>query len=71
MLFTQFTAVVALAALGNALPAPSTHKVHEKRHEPSSDWVKGARVDGSTYLPMRIALTQKNLEKGQDYILEV
>lgn len=71
MLYSQVAAFVALTSLASALPAPSTHTLHEKRDEPSSDWVKGARVDGSTYLPMRIALTQTNLDKGHDYVLEV
>lgn len=71
MLYSQLTAMALLAGIASAVPAPNTHVLHEKRHAPDSLWSKAARVDGKTYLPMRIALTQTNLEKGDDFLLEV
>ena len=64
--------LVALAALSSAAPASiSKHVLHEVRPRPASDWVKGARVESTAILPMRIGLTQNNLEKGYDYLMDV
>ncbi|KHO00564.1 Peptidase S8/S53, subtilisin/kexin/sedolisin [Metarhizium album ARSEF 1941] len=45
--------------------------VHEKRDVSSSRWTKREAVDANTKVPVRIALKQKNLDKGMDYLLEV
>ncbi|KAJ6000713.1 Aorsin [Penicillium waksmanii] len=71
MLFRQFCAVLAAAALSGAAPAPVKHVLHEKREERSLDWVKGDRVESNAILPVRIGLTQNNLEKGYDYLMDV
>ena len=71
MLLFQLVVAVALAVVSSAAPAPSTHALHEKRDAPASDWVKGARIEGDAILPMRIGLTQTNLEKGYDFLMEV
>jgi tripeptidyl-peptidase-1 len=63
--------VVAIAALSQAAPAPNKHVLHEKRQSPSSDWIRGARIEDNAILPMRIGLTQNNLEKGHDLLMEV
>lgn len=63
--------VVAIAALSNAAPAPIKHALHEKRAAPLSNWVKVARIESSAILPMRIGLTQSNLDKGHDLLMEV
>ncbi|KAK4550782.1 Tripeptidyl-peptidase sed1 [Oleoguttula mirabilis] len=34
-------------------------------------WAKGDRVNGDVKLPMRIGLVQSNLDKGDDYLMEV
>jgi tripeptidyl-peptidase-1 len=71
MLVLQFAVVAAIATLSNAAPASLKHALHEERQTPASDWAKGARIEGSAILPMRIGLTQNNLEKGHDYLMEV
>ncbi|CAI7628600.1 unnamed protein product [Penicillium pancosmium] len=71
MLFRQFCAVLAAAALSGAAPAPVKHVLHERREERSLDWVKGDRVESNAILPVRIGLTQNNLEKGYDYLMDV
>ncbi|MCJ1417209.1 hypothetical protein MMC32_003549 [Xylographa parallela] len=71
MLLFQVAVAVTFAAISSAAPAPSTHAVHEKRDAPAADWVKSARIEGDAILPMRIGLTQTNLEKGYDYLMEV
>lgn len=64
--------VLALAVLAHAVPYPATHVMHEKRHEHSSRrWLKGGRVDASAVLPLRIGLTQRNLDKGHDLLMSV
>jgi len=45
--------------------------MHEKRQTPSSDWVKVARIEKTAILPMRIGLTQSNLDQGHEFLMEV
>jgi tripeptidyl-peptidase-1 len=71
MFVLKLVAVAAIAALSNAAPAPIKHVQHGKRQTPSSDWVKVARIEGTAILPMRIGLTQSNLDKGHDLLMEV
>lgn len=71
MLLRQVCVALAIAALSGAVPAPIKHVLHEKRERESHDWVKGARVERDAVLPIRIGLTQNNLEKGYDYLMEV
>jgi tripeptidyl-peptidase-1 len=71
MLMLRIVAVAAIAALSNAAPASMKHVMHEKRQNPSSDWIKVARIEGTAILPMRIGLTQSNLDKGHDLLMEV
>lgn len=61
---TVFTAA-ALAA-----PAPINHVVHEKRSLLSA-WIKGDRVHEDVKLPVRIGLTQSNLDKGHDTLMDM
>lgn len=71
MLLRQVCVAVAIAALSGAVPAPIKHVLHEKRDRQSIDWVKGARVERDAVLPIRIGLTQNNLEKGYDLLMDV
>jgi tripeptidyl-peptidase-1 len=70
-MFAKFSVLTALAALVNAAPAPISHVVHEERSVPSKDWMKGARIEKSAVIPLRIGLTQTNLEKGYDFLMDV
>ena len=65
-------AAAAFATLSNALPTSANHVVHEKRSE-SSTWsaVQGAKPDGRITLPVRIGLTESNLHRGDDILMEV
>lgn len=71
MFVFKLAAVSAVAALANAAPASFKHALHEKRETPASDWVKVARIESTAILPMRIGLTQSNLDKGHDFLMEV
>ncbi|MCJ1312513.1 hypothetical protein MMC25_006187 [Agyrium rufum] len=75
MLFSALT-TLALAASGVlARAVPATHVVHEKRDlelgGSYSRLIKGERISGDVKLPMRIGLKQSNLEKGQDFLLDI
>jgi tripeptidyl-peptidase-1 len=70
MLLSRFV-VVAIAAFADAVPAGLKHAVHEKRNAPATDWVKSARIDADSVLPMRIGLTQTSLENGYDHVMGV
>lgn len=61
----------ALAATVTASPAPSSHSLHERRDAPLKNWIKRDRLTGSTKLPMRIGLTQSNLEDGDALLMDV
>ena len=65
-------ATAAFATLSNALPTSANHVVHEKRSG-SSSWsqMQGAKPDGRITLPVRIGLTQSNLHRGDDILMEV
>lgn len=71
MFALKIAMVAALAVLSNAAPALLKHVMHEKRQAPASDWVKVARIESTAILPMRIGLTQSNLDKGHDFLMEV
>ncbi|KAF2087709.1 alkaline serine protease AorO [Saccharata proteae CBS 121410] len=66
----------ALAVAGTlavtALAAPhSSHVLHERRDVPLRHWGKRDKVPGKAVLPVRIGLTQRNLDKGEDLLMEV
>lgn len=67
----KIAVVAAIAAFVDAAPASIKHALHEKRSSPASDWVRSARVESTAILPMRIGLSQGNLEKGHDMLMEV
>lgn len=64
------TAAAGFAAAG---PIPETHAVHERRSldGPGSKWVKRGRVEPETTLPIRVGLTQSNLHKGEEWLMDV
>ncbi|KAF8855369.1 subtilisin-like protein [Acephala macrosclerotiorum] len=47
------------------------HIVHERRGTIPKPWIKRNRVDGTAELPIRIGMTQSNLDKGHDLLMEV
>ena len=71
MFLKQLTIVAVIATISNAAPAPIRHVLHEERHAPPTEWIKGARIESDAILPMRIGLSQTNLEKGHDFLMEV
>ena len=71
MHFSSLAAVAALVATVCAAPANvQRHVLHQKR-APSHNWIKRDRVHSELTLPMRIGLTQSNLDKGHELLMEV
>lgn len=62
--------VLVLAATAMAAPA-SNLVVHEARDATAVGYTKGAAVEGSTRVPVRIALKQRNLENAMGLLLKV
>ncbi|KAI9687482.1 MAG: hypothetical protein M1822_002092 [Bathelium mastoideum] len=65
-LLAVLTAVVAEAAVLNV-----PHVLHEQRSTPSRHWVKREALKQNAVLPMRIGMTQSNLEQGDQLLMEV
>lgn len=65
-------AAAAFAAVATALPTSPSHVVHEKRSG-SSSWspMQDAKPDGRITLPVRIGLTESNLHRGDEILMEV
>ena len=68
----RFSIFALGAFIVGAVAAPSSnHVVHEKRNGIPQGWWKHAKLPGNERLPMRIALTQSNLDKAHEYLAEV
>lgn len=69
----QLSLIAALC--GAALAAPSrravTHVMHEKRAMDPVDWEISHRLDPAKVLPMRFGLTQSNLHRVEELLMEV
>lgn len=53
--------------------APTSHVIHEARDPASvsSRWVQKGRVAPDALLPVRVGLTQSNLDRGEEMLLDV
>ena len=72
MLVPQLLSACLLAFGVTAVPAPAgTHILHEKREAAPQQWKKRSRVEPSVVLPVRIGLTQSNLDKGASLLDEL
>ncbi|KAF7172400.1 hypothetical protein CNMCM6106_006590 [Aspergillus hiratsukae] len=58
-----------------ASPTPNNYRndyvVHEQRAVLPRSWTEEKRLDKGSMLPMRIGLTQSNLDRGHDLLMEV
>jgi hypothetical protein len=50
---------------------PNSHVVHEKRHAPPKAWIKRGLVSSRTILPIRIGLKQRDLHRGEEFLLDM
>lgn len=69
----------SLLAIGGlltvAIAAPTTnskrHVVHERKARIPMHWKRDAELHGDSYLPMRIALSQSNLDRADEFLMDV
>jgi len=71
MAYKLLLCILALVAVLDAIAIPPHHEVHEKRDRLHPRWTKLDRVEPQKWFQMRIGLTQTNLEKGYDHIMDV
>lgn len=56
----------------SVIAAPSfTYVRHEKRNSLPFGWERDKMISGHAVLPMRVALSQSNLDKAEEYLMEV
>lgn len=68
----QAWSILGLALVAAAVPAPTSHVVHEKRTwTPSAKWVNVGRVEPTHDVVVRIGLKQQNLDRGHEYLMDV
>ncbi|KAL5409394.1 hypothetical protein PMIN03_005953 [Paraphaeosphaeria minitans] len=70
MLFKSL--VVLTAALTGVPAAPASHRVlHESRSTSVASWQKVGTIDDRTILPMRVGLTQRNVDAGRRALIDI
>lgn len=68
----KFSFLLLGAAATGSLAAPAPHyELHERRDVIPTSWRQGKRLDGSTLLPVRVGLTQSNIDHGHDLLIEM
>ena len=67
ILFSLCAFVISAAAA----PKPASYTLHEERTTKPLHWEKRSRTDANALLPVRIGLTQSNLDKGPILLDEV
>lgn len=67
------SSLFALAALvASAIAAPSlSHVRHEKRNSLPPGWKRHGKIASHEVLPMRFALSQNNLDKADEFLMDV
>lgn len=63
--------IAAVLPNSDILSTRSSLVSHEKRNRPYTQWMKRDRIASTTLLPVRIGLSQGNLEKGHDFLMDV
>jgi tripeptidyl-peptidase-1 len=55
-----------------SLAAPTQHyELHERRDVIPSTWTEGEKLDGKVSMPVRIGLTQSNLDYGHELLMDL
>lgn len=63
--------VVSIVTVALAAPASIKHVLHEKRTHLPSGWDYHSSVDKSTVLPVRIGLSQSNMDRAHEMLMSV
>ncbi|KAJ5973138.1 uncharacterized protein N7479_003056 [Penicillium vulpinum] len=67
----SFMMLFALAASAMAVPTAYEYQLHERRGSILQSWAEGKKLDGNVSLPVRIGLTQSNLEYGHELLMDL
>ena len=63
---------LALSAFATAAPTSAPHVVHEERDVVSDDrWMRLGRVPSHARFPVRVGLTQSNLDDAHEHLIDV
>lgn len=71
MLFFALLTTSSLVPSLTASLLTQHHVVHEKRHSHPAGWTRHGQLNTGAILPMRIALTQSNLDRGHQWLMDV
>jgi tripeptidyl-peptidase-1 len=64
--------ITELIASASAAPTAVPSVLHEKRQSDDLKWAPSdIKVDSRTVFPLSIGLTQRNWDKGRDYLMDV
>ncbi|OIW31229.1 Pro-kumamolisin [Coniochaeta ligniaria NRRL 30616] len=69
--FLGLIATLAVAVDAKPLRRATKHVVHEEKPAARRNWFKTSRLHQSKILPVRIGLTQKNLDRAEEFIYGV
>lgn len=61
----------ALSASVMAVPRAHNYQLHERRDFIPKSWVEGKKLEGNVSLPVRIGLTQSNLDYGHELLMDL
>jgi hypothetical protein len=67
----SFIMLCVLAASAMAVPTAHDYQLHERRDFIPESWVEGKKLDGNVSLPVRIGLTQSNLDYGHELLMDL
>lgn len=67
----SFIMLCALAAGAMAVPTAHSYQLHERRDFIPKSWIEGKKLDGHVSLPVRIGLTQSNLDYGHELLMDL
>lgn len=63
---------LVFVACASGAPAPPTHVVHEKRETQLEKWSRrDLKLDRHAVIPISIGLTQQNLNKGYELLMDI
>ena len=66
------TFLLFLGAAVSAIAVPThNYELHERIQPMPTSWIQGKRLDSAISLPVRIGLTQSNLDLGHSLLMEM
>jgi tripeptidyl-peptidase-1 len=71
----RFSLLAVCGLLAGAIAAPTAHSrrhvVHERRSRLPANWRRSTKLSSDAVLPLRIALTQSNLDRAEEFLMDV